>query len=70
MDPAYGLADYQVRELVTKLGLAGAEAKNASRLVRALYGVYWETDATMVEVNPLITTPAGEVARARRQGFL
>jgi succinyl-CoA synthetase beta subunit len=46
---------------VTKLGLAGAEAKNASRFVRALYGVYWETDATMVEVNPMITTGAGEV---------
>jgi len=61
VDPAYGLADYQVRELVTKLGLAGAEAKNASRFVRALYGVYWETDATMVEVNPMITTGAGEV---------
>src|SRR5271166_104739 len=31
VDPAYGLADFQVRELVTRLGLAGAEAKNASR---------------------------------------
>jgi succinyl-CoA synthetase beta subunit len=61
VDPAYGLADYQVRELVTKLGLAGAEAKNGSRFIRALYNVYWETDATMVEVNPMITTKAGEV---------
>ncbi|HMD61160.1 MAG TPA: ADP-forming succinate--CoA ligase subunit beta [Opitutaceae bacterium] len=60
VDPAYGLADYQVRELVTRLGLAGAEAKNASRFIRALYAVYWETDATMVEVNPMITTNAGE----------
>jgi succinyl-CoA synthetase beta subunit len=61
IDPAYGLADFQVRELVSRLGLAGAEAKNASRLIRALYAMYWETDAAMVEVNPLITTPAGEV---------
>ncbi len=61
VDPAYGLADFQVRELVSRLGLSGAEAKNASRLVRALYAMYWETDAAMVEVNPLITTPAGEV---------
>jgi len=61
VDPAYGLAEYQVRELVARLGLAGAEAKNASRLIRALYAMYWDTDATMVEVNPLITTPAGEV---------
>src|SRR5580692_10895105 len=61
VDPAYGLADFQVRELVARLGLAGQEAKNASRLVRGLYAMYWETDAAMVEVNPLITTPSGEV---------
>ena len=61
VDPAYGLADYQVRELVAQLGFAGTEAKNAARLIRALYQFYWETDAAMVEVNPLITTPTGEV---------
>jgi len=61
IDPAYGLADFQVRELVTKLGLAGPEAKNATRLIRSLYAMYWETDAAMVEVNPLISTPAGDV---------
>ena len=61
IDPAYGLADFQVRELITKLGLAGAEAKNAGKLIRNLYTMFWETDAAMVEVNPLITTPTGEV---------
>jgi succinyl-CoA synthetase beta subunit len=61
VDPAYGLADYQVRDLITKLGLSGAEAKNAGKLIRNLYTMYWETDAAMVEVNPLITTPTGEV---------
>ncbi len=61
VDPAYGLADFQVRELITKLGFAGAEAKNAARLIRNLYTAFWETDAAMIEVNPLITTPTGEV---------
>jgi succinyl-CoA synthetase beta subunit len=61
VDPAYGLADFQVRELVNRLGFAGPEAKNASRLIRSLWAMYWETDAAMVEVNPLITTPAGDV---------
>ena len=56
VDPAYGLADYQVRDLVSRLGLAGAEAKNGAKLIRGLYAMYWETDAAMVEVNPLITT--------------
>jgi succinyl-CoA synthetase beta subunit len=61
IDPAYGLADFQVRELIFKLGFVGAEAKNAAKLIRNLYACYWETDAAMIEVNPLITTPTGEV---------
>ena len=61
IDPAYGLADFQVRELIFKLGFTGAEAKNAGKLIRALYNCFWESDASMVEVNPLITTPTGEV---------
>ncbi len=61
VDPAYGLADFQVRDLITKLGLTGAEAKNAGKLIRNLYTMFWETDAAMVEVNPLITTPTGDV---------
>jgi succinyl-CoA synthetase beta subunit len=61
VDPAYGLADYQVRELIFKLGFNGNEAKNAGILIRNLYRCYWETDAAMVEVNPLITTPTGDV---------
>jgi len=61
IDPAYGLADFQVRELLTGLALTGAEAKNAAKLIRNLYTMFWETDAAMVEVNPLITTPTGDV---------
>jgi succinyl-CoA synthetase beta subunit len=61
IDPAYGIADFQVRDLITKLGLTGAEAKNAAKLIRNLYTMFWETDAAMVEVNPLITTPTGDV---------
>jgi len=61
VDPAYGLADYQIRELVSKLQLTGAEAKNGAKLIKALYTMFWNTDAAMVEVNPLITTPTGDV---------
>jgi succinyl-CoA synthetase beta subunit len=61
VDPAYGLADFQVRELVFKLGFNPAEAKNAAKLIRGLYTFFWETDAAMVEVNPLITTPDNQV---------
>ena len=61
VDPAFGLADFQVRELIFKLGLNPAEAKNAGKLIRNLYTMYWETDAAMIEVNPLITTPTDQV---------
>jgi succinyl-CoA synthetase beta subunit len=61
IDPAYGLADFQVRELIFKLGFTGVEAKNAAKLIRNLYTAFWETDAAMIEVNPLITTPTGDV---------
>jgi succinyl-CoA synthetase beta subunit len=61
IDPGYGLADFQVRELIFKLGLAATEAKNAAKLIRSLYQFFWDTDASMVEINPLITTPTGEV---------
>ena len=61
IDPAYGIADFQVRELVSKLGFNATEGKNAAKLIRSLYTFFWETDAAMVEVNPLITTPDDKV---------
>ncbi|HEY1765285.1 MAG TPA: ADP-forming succinate--CoA ligase subunit beta [Opitutaceae bacterium] len=61
IDPAYGLADFQVRALTANLGLNAAEAKSAAKLIRGLYAMYWATDAAMVEVNPLISTPTGEI---------
>ena len=61
VDPAYGLADFQVRELIFKLGFNATESKNAAKLIRSLYQMFWESDASMIEVNPLITTPDDHV---------
>ena len=61
IDPAYGIADFQIRELIFKLGFNPTEAKNATKLLKGLYTMFWETDAAMVEVNPLITTPDDRV---------
>ncbi len=61
IDPGYGIADFQLRQLISALQLSGNEAKNAAKLIKNLYTMFWETDAAMVEVNPLITTPTGEV---------
>jgi len=61
IDPAIGLADFQVRQLLFGLRFNPAEQKNAAKLIRSLYNVFWETDASMVEINPLITTPDDQV---------
>jgi succinyl-CoA synthetase beta subunit len=61
VDPAVGLQGYQVRELAFRLGFTGDTFKNALKLIDALYKMWWATDASMVEVNPLITTPTGQV---------
>ena len=61
VDPAVGLQGYQARQLAFKLGLSGDYFKNAVKLISALYKMWWQTDASMVEVNPLITTPDGQV---------
>jgi succinyl-CoA synthetase beta subunit len=61
VDPAVGLQGYQARQLAFQLGLSGDYFKNAVKLITNLYRMWWDTDASMVEVNPLITTPAGEV---------
>jgi succinyl-CoA synthetase beta subunit len=61
VDPAYGLADFQVRQLLFALGFNPVESKNAAKLIRSLYTMFWEIDASMVEINPLITTADGRV---------
>ena len=61
VDPAVGLMGYQARELAFKLGITGDVFKNAVKLITGLYRMYWETDAAMVEVNPLIVTPDNKV---------
>ena len=61
VDPAVGLMGFQARQLAFQLGLTGDYFKNTIKLISALYTMFWETDASMVEVNPLITTPDGKV---------
>ena len=62
VDPAYGLADFQLREIIFKLGFNKQESKNAAKLIRNLYRMFWETDASMVEVNPKLAQAFGRSA--------
>lgn len=61
IDPAVGLQAYQARALAFGLGLYGVQLKNAVKFLLSLYKAFDETDATIVEINPLVVTKEGEV---------
>ena len=61
IEPAVGLAQYQSRKIAFGLGLNGKLVNQAVAFLSALYKAYLDTDASMVEINPLITTKDGRL---------
>jgi succinyl-CoA synthetase beta subunit len=61
VDPAAGLGEVEAREVALKIGVPQASLGQAAQLLRNLYRCYWETDASLVEVNPLVVTGDGRV---------
>jgi succinyl-CoA synthetase beta subunit len=59
--PLIGLQPYQARLLAQKLGLAGDQAKQAAKLLLALYKLFIAADCSLVEINPLVVTKSGQV---------
>jgi len=59
--PLLGLQPYQTRLLAQKLGLKGDQAKQAAKLLAALYNLFVAADCSLVEVNPLVITKSGQV---------
>jgi len=53
IDPAVGMMPYQARKLATALGLTGDLIASAAKLFLGVYKTWWESDASMVEINPL-----------------
>ena len=56
IDPSVGLQAYQARKLAFSLGLTGDAFKNFLRFISTLYKAYEQTDASLLEVNPLVIT--------------
>ena len=56
IDPAVGFQPYQARNLAFKLGLKPTQINEAVKFMTGLYKVYVETDASLLEINPFITT--------------
>jgi succinyl-CoA synthetase beta subunit len=61
LDPALGLLPFQARQLAFALGLKGDQVGKAVRLMTAAANAYIATDASLVEINPLIVTAGGDL---------
>ena len=59
--PDAGLQDYQARQLAFGLELDKKQMRQFGDLIRKLYQLYVDSDASLIEVNPLITTKAGDI---------
>ena len=61
VDPADGLTDKQAAELAAGIGIPEASIDRAVTLLKGMYRCYMETDAVLVEVNPLILEGNGDI---------
>jgi succinyl-CoA synthetase beta subunit len=61
IDPAVGFQAFQARKLAFGLGLKPEQVNPAVQLMMALYRATAETDASLCEINPFITTTDGRV---------
>ena len=61
IDPLLGLLPYQVRELTFAAGLEGDVAKGVGKTLNNLYKAFTGSDASLVEINPLVATEDGRV---------
>ena len=60
IDPLFGLRSFEARNLSFKLYSDGAIAAKATKVLQQLYQVFLSCDASLVEINPFVTTPKGE----------
>ena len=61
IDPLAGLQPFQTRKLAKQLQFESSQLKAASKLFDGLYRTFIGLDCSMVEVNPLVVNPKGEV---------
>ena len=61
IDPATGLTDADADDIAAKIGVPTGSIADARKQFQGLYKAYWETDASLAEINPLILTGDGKV---------
>jgi succinyl-CoA synthetase beta subunit len=61
IDHAAGLQPYQCRKLAFALALEGQQIKDFQKFMFGLYNMFMESDASLVEINPLVVTKTGDL---------
>lgn len=61
VDPKVGLTTEQAISLAAGIGIPEASQAQAADQLQKLYQVYWDTDASLAEINPLILTGSGDI---------
>ncbi|WP_347938753.1 ADP-forming succinate--CoA ligase subunit beta [Rickettsia oklahomensis] len=61
VDPATGLQDFHMRGIAYELGFKDNQTKQMKAIVKSVYNAFIETDATQIEINPLIVKTDGDL---------
>jgi succinyl-CoA synthetase beta subunit len=61
IEPGVGLVPFEARQIGFAIGLDGPQVSKAVKLVTALYEAFVATDASLIEINPLVVTAAGDL---------
>ena len=61
IDPAVGMQAYHARQLAFGLGLEGKQVNAAVKFMLGIYQAFTKTDASMIEINPLVVTKDGAI---------
>ena len=61
VDPAGGISGHHGRQIAFALGLEGDQVKQATALIANLYRAFVEKDMSLLEINPLVVTCAGDL---------
>src|SRR5689334_20920883 len=61
IDPGVGLVPFEARQLGFGIGLDAAQVNKFVKLAQSLYQAFVATDASLVEINPLVVTAAGDL---------
>ncbi len=64
IDPAFGLQDFQTREIAFAVGIDKALVRDFTSIAEGLYQAFMRTDASLAEINPLVVTAEGKLIAA------